>query len=243
MTNEMEMIATGVVPVAGPEPEVPELLAESLDRLRKWATLDAVTDRPDMHQLMQDHHNDMDAILQAAGAQAEKMFASLLKGRGGWWKPECSPQFLLVELIKHIEKGDMIDVMNFAMMLWFRVEPENDSEWEQWRAEINTIAMAWAEQKLDEKDAFLNSVYEQTVADLKAETERRRAADLGIVEGQPLTITHVAQAREMLQEYVNSISRQLKKNLPQGARLVISYTPSQSEWGDTKVDIQLEVGP
>lgn len=244
MTNEMEMIATGVVPAVVPaaEPEVPELLAESLDRLRKWATLDAVTDRPDMHRLMQDHHNDMDAILQAAGAQAEKMYSSLLKGRGGWWDPaRCSPQGLLIQLIEHIEKGDMVDVMNFAMMLWFRADPETDSEREQWQKEIHAIATAWAEKKLDERTAFMDEVYRKTEEDLRAETEQLRSGDMGIAEGQPLNISHVIRAQEMLTSYIRSVQRQLDAALPEGASLLLTFGTHKST-GLAEVDIKLEVG-
>lgn len=45
----------------------------------------------------------------------EKLAVARAKGRSGW--ESCPEGYLLDELRKHIRKGDMRDVANFAMML------------------------------------------------------------------------------------------------------------------------------
>jgi hypothetical protein len=50
------------------------------------------------------------------------------QGRGGWEDKEvCSGPFLSRLLIEHVDKGDPIDVANFAMMLHQRGEQIADS--------------------------------------------------------------------------------------------------------------------
>ncbi len=54
-------------------------------------------------------------------AMQEKLDAARSKGRGGWWnKDECSIAQLREMLQEHVEKGDMVDVMNFAAMIFTR---------------------------------------------------------------------------------------------------------------------------
>ena len=52
---------------------------------------------------------------------AEVMKAKLAKkrteGRGGW--EQCSPIVLSTMLREHVDKGDPVDVANFAMMLYW----------------------------------------------------------------------------------------------------------------------------
>ncbi len=50
----------------------------------------------------------------------DKMEQSRNKGRGGWHTPKCSTETLRKMLQEHIEKGDMIDVMNIAGMILVR---------------------------------------------------------------------------------------------------------------------------
>lgn len=52
---------------------------------------------------------------------AAKLNAAREKGRGGWWnKNECSIEYLRQLLREHVEKGDMMDVMNLAAMVYVR---------------------------------------------------------------------------------------------------------------------------
>jgi hypothetical protein len=50
----------------------------------------------------------------------DKMAVSRGKGRGGWHTQRCSTESLRKMLQEHIEKGDMVDVMNIAGMILVR---------------------------------------------------------------------------------------------------------------------------
>jgi hypothetical protein len=58
------------------------------------------------------------AVHNFAGAMKAKMAASRAKGRGGWL--QCPVDQLQAMLTEHLNKGDPVDVANFAMMLWNR---------------------------------------------------------------------------------------------------------------------------
>ena len=61
----------------------------------------------------------------ALGAMKEKLAVSRAKGRGGWWDAErCSISFLKELLVEHVQKGDMVDVMNLAAMIYAREQSE-----------------------------------------------------------------------------------------------------------------------
>lgn len=59
---------------------------------------------------------DDEAILDFSDAMARKMAFCAAKGRSGW--QECSIDELWAMLREHVEKGDPVDVGNFAMMIW-----------------------------------------------------------------------------------------------------------------------------
>ena len=66
-------------------------------------------------------HVDEKMVDITAMAMRSKLSAARDKGRHGWWDPEqCSIGSLKRLLVEHIEKGDMIDVMNFAGMIFVR---------------------------------------------------------------------------------------------------------------------------
>lgn len=61
---------------------------------------------------------------------ARKMEAKLKikrdQGMGGWLTTGCSNEHLKKEMVAHIEKGDMVDVLNFAGMILMRQEIYGD---------------------------------------------------------------------------------------------------------------------
>lgn len=62
-----------------------------------------------------------------AQAMNGKLYSTTRSGRGGWWCPaECSIEDLLILLADHIKKGDMVDIGNFAMMIWNRQQAEKE---------------------------------------------------------------------------------------------------------------------
>lgn len=60
-------------------------------------------------------------------AMSNKLDAKRAEGRGGWNNPEeCSVESLCVMLADHVKKGDMVDIANFAMMIWNRNNPKGN---------------------------------------------------------------------------------------------------------------------
>lgn len=58
----------------------------------------------------------------------EKLKKARQKGRGGWWRDECTTEFLYKLLNEHKEKknkGNNIDLCNFSMFIYFKKYKEN----------------------------------------------------------------------------------------------------------------------
>ena len=53
-------------------------------------------------------------------AMENKLLAKLKSGRSGWDDSSWTEEDILKALKEHLEKGDMIDVANFAMFYWNR---------------------------------------------------------------------------------------------------------------------------
>lgn len=57
----------------------------------------------------------------ASMAMKEKLEEKRAEGRGGWWDDSrCSIEVLRKMLAEHVEKGDMVDVMNLSAMIYAR---------------------------------------------------------------------------------------------------------------------------
>lgn len=65
---------------------------------------------------------DQYLVLRCARAMTAKLATSRAKGRGGWHTPECDDNNLRKMLLDHVEKGDMVDVLNIAGMILVRQE-------------------------------------------------------------------------------------------------------------------------
>lgn len=64
-------------------------------------------------------HSDDDAVRAFAEAMRDKMRISREEyGRTGW--ETCSVEYLRDLLVLAVEKGDPVDVANYAMMIWGR---------------------------------------------------------------------------------------------------------------------------
>lgn len=93
-------------------------------------------------------HPDDAAVDRFAAAMKAKLAEKRADGRGGWEdKEQCGASFLSELLRGHVEKGDPLDVGNFAMMLHQRgerIEP-SDGEAVAWLNEDGSDA--WTDQK------------------------------------------------------------------------------------------------
>lgn len=68
-----------------------------------------------------DHYLDKELCKHASFAMDQKLEQKRDVGRGGWWNTdECTINDLRALLREHIEKADMVDVMNLAAMIYAR---------------------------------------------------------------------------------------------------------------------------
>ena len=64
---------------------------------------------------------DETGIWRISQAMKKKLSLKREQGRGGWWNGErCEISFLEQLFWEHVEKGDIIDIANFCMMLFNR---------------------------------------------------------------------------------------------------------------------------
>lgn len=79
------------------------------------AFLRTLTHQPDLHP-------DSAAVDRFAAVMKAKLAKKRSDGRGGWQGAACTAELLSIMLREHVEKGDPVDVANFAMMLHQRNE-------------------------------------------------------------------------------------------------------------------------
>jgi len=93
--------------------ETHDFIKQDMSSLRSLAI---GTDRDVVEALADDRLS-----MYARMAMKDKLKIAREKGRGGWWNAdECDIAYLREQLQQHIEKGDMVDVMNFAAMIYVR---------------------------------------------------------------------------------------------------------------------------
>lgn len=56
----------------------------------------------------------------AAAMKAKLRRAGVEKGRSGWDDPKWTPEEIKAALLAHVDKGDPVDVANFAAFWWNR---------------------------------------------------------------------------------------------------------------------------
>lgn len=85
-----------------------------------WRTADTTKAIEHVRSNHYSHPDDI-AVDKFAAAMKEKLAKKRDEGRGGWDDREACPDgFLQGLLLRHLSKGDPIDVGNFAMMIWNR---------------------------------------------------------------------------------------------------------------------------
>jgi hypothetical protein len=67
---------------------------------------------------------DETGVRRFANAMADKLAAKRKENRGGWNRPHQASMKRLQKLLReHAEKGDPVDIANFAMIIWNRQHP------------------------------------------------------------------------------------------------------------------------
>lgn len=115
-------------------------------------------------------HPDDHAVNRFAAAMKGKLAAKRLQGRGGWQEPEVPNGYLSRLLREHVDKGDPVDVANFAMMVHQRGEriaPENEG------ASCKAIDKAEADR---DRLAAANAVLEAKVTALREAVDEQTKA-------------------------------------------------------------------
>ncbi|MBU2765963.1 hypothetical protein HAP94_07085 [Acidithiobacillus ferrivorans] len=69
-------------------------------------------------------------VSQCSEQMTTKLALSRAKGRGGWHTPGCSIEHLRTMLKGHLEKGDMVDVLNLAGMILVREQQDRSLQHE-----------------------------------------------------------------------------------------------------------------
>lgn len=141
------------------------------------------------------NHPDALAVDRFAIAMKAKLAQKRAEGRGGWDnKDECSAEFLSQLLREHVEKGDPIDVANFAMMLHQRGETILSGQGAA-LAQLHAIVDAW--EALPGGRQVRNRDVEQWLAEDMGPAINairgflRRARPDGIVPDPPAPITTI----------------------------------------------------
>ncbi len=57
-----------------------------------------------------------------AEAMKRKLRQKFIEGKSGWDDPTWPIEDVIAQLAAHVEKGDMVDVANFAMFAWNKNE-------------------------------------------------------------------------------------------------------------------------
>jgi hypothetical protein len=71
-----------------------------------------------------DERADIEGCKRFQEAMLKKLSIKRAEGKYGWNNPDvCSTQDLAVWLEEHFKKGDPVDIANYCMMIWNRVNP------------------------------------------------------------------------------------------------------------------------
>jgi hypothetical protein len=74
-----------------------------------------------------DQNADQMLVEKVAHEMGKKLSQKRDAGYKGWHGPNCTNEILLEALKEHVEKGDMVDVINYAGMILCRSELYGDT--------------------------------------------------------------------------------------------------------------------
>lgn len=197
--------------------KLPEHLQALIDRLAEHARADEL-----------EAQVDIDAVLQAAVGMADKMAASRdEKGRYGWHQSHMVHiETLMRFLFEHMTKGDMIDVMNLAMMVWLRQDIDQITD-EGLLEGLQRQAEAWVNSVADDRITKMEEIYQST---LKGEIALLQQAQTGQLQlPKPVTVEAVWAANQVINDYLMTTLNHIKASLPATVHLVANSQSLESE--------------
>lgn len=161
---------------------------------------------------------DTTAVLGIACRMLTKMRSSSDKGRGGWYNPtRCSLESLMGQFFSHIPKGDLIDVMNFAMMLEHRRPELADAEFlGQFQVMAKGEAANQAGVVLEEMDA--------SYREAKDHLREQFRGNLNLSESP--TLKELYQAERQVGVHLQNMLLQIKAAMPDDFRLDVDFITS-----------------
>lgn len=217
---------------------IPDHLQALLDRLTEHCRVDPdhLSD-PDsvLGQI------DIDGVLQAAVAMADKMQLSRDKGRFGWHDPAaCHTRTLMDSMLNHIVKGDLVDVMNLAMMVWLRQEIDQMED-EVFKLGLETAAEVWASRLCDNRIDKMQVIFDDSLAEEKALLKEAQTGALGLPN--PVTVEAIRAANQVINDYLKTVLEHIKAALPEDVGLEVEPL-SLADSGRVVVNLGLQIkGP
>lgn len=186
------------------KPEIAQSLKACLDSLTWHAAAASGSDNEEAVV-------DARAVLCTANAMLEKMRIASEKGRGGWYDPtRCTIERLAALFFDHLLKGDLVDVLNLAMMLRLR---QAEMEPEAFQEIMLGNAKAFSGDLLQDEYAFMEGVYK----DAEAELRKQVAGRLSFSDSP--TLQEFANAEDLFNDHMTGMLRQLKGAVPAGMKL------------------------
>lgn len=216
---------------------IPGHLQDLLDRLEEHCRIDPdqSVDEQTLGRI------DIDGVLQAAVAMADKMKVSRDKGRFGWHDPSaCHIRTLMDSMLNHIVKGDLVDVMNLAMMVWLRQDIEELDD-EVFKLGLEAQAVCWASRVCDDRIDQMQKIFDDSLAEEKALLKQAQTGALGLPK--PVTVEAIRASNQVINDYLKTVLEHINAALPEDVSLQVEPLPL-ADSGRVAVNLALQIkGP
>ena len=216
---------------------IPEHLQALLDRLTEHCRVDP--DQPVDEQTL--GQIDIDGVLQAAVGMADKMQLSRNNGRFGWHDPKaCHIRSLMDSMLNHILKGDLVDVMNLAMMSWLRQDIDQLDD-EVFKIGLEAAAEAWANRVCSDRIDKMQEIFDESLTEEKALLTQAQTGALKLPN--PVTVEAIRGANQVINDYLKTVLEHISWSLPEDVNLQVEPL-SSADSGRVAVNLSLQIkGP
>lgn len=217
---------------------IPEHLQALLDRLEEHCRVDP--DQPVDEQTL--GQIDIDGVLQAAVGMADKMQLSRNNGRFGWHDPAaCHIRSLMDSMLGHIRKGDLVDVMNLAMMVWLRQDIDKLDD-EVFKLGLETASEVWASRVCDNRIDQMQKIFDDSLAEEKALLKQAQTGALGLPN--PVTVEAIRAANQVINDYLKTVLEHISCSLPEDVDLRVEPLALPDSGRRVAVNLALQIkGP